>query len=578
MTRLLPHAASFVPSPGFALSVACLAALPSPDAASASARATNNELIVGTTQEFENLNLMLSSASATSYISQMVNRNFLVTLDENGKWIPVLAESIPTLENGLAKKITEGGKEKVQVIWKIRKNAIWADGKPIVAEDFKLAWDMVKSGKLAVGSSDIYTQVEKFEIDPKDPRTMVWTYEKSRWDFYQVPQFYAVPKHLEQEVWDKFGKEAGGYEKNTKYNTASLTTGLYSGPYRPAEIKLGSHVKLVPNEKWWGPKPKLKSILIKVIPNTATLEANLVSGNVHVANQLGLTFDQAIAFEKKVKSEKLPFKVVFADAFVTERIDLNLDNPFLADKKVRQALVHGIDRQGLVKALFEGRQKVAEQFFNPLDSWSTNDPKFIVKYDYSQRKARSLLEQAGLKKGADGVLTKDGKRFSIQFLTTAGNKARENVQAFIKQAYAPLGIEVVIKNEPARVFFGDTTQKRKFDAFAMFAMSSSPDSVPRSVLHSSSIPSEKNGWAGQNYAGLKNAALDKAIDDMEREWAPEKRKDLAKIINKIYSEELPQIPLYTRANIVVIPSNLQGMKVPAHQFDESLHVERWSLK
>ena len=544
----------------------------------AAPKPTNAELVIGSYQEFENLNILVSTAASTAYISQMVNRNALVWLDPAGKWQPQLAESIPTLENGGAKKIKDNGTEKLQVVWKIRKDAVWGDGTPITAQDFKLTWNIALSDKVSIGSKEIYSQVEKFEIDPKNPKIMTWTYTKIKYDYNQVPQFYAVPSHLEAAVFEKSGKEVGGYEKNTKYSIEPTNPGLYSGPYRVAEIKLGSHVRMVPNPKWPGAKPNIKSIVVRVIPNTATLEANLLSGSIHLANQQGMSFDQAVQFERRVSTEKLPYTVKFVDGLTYEHVDLNLDNPILKDVKVRQALVYGLDRQAMVKALFEGKQKVAHHFVNPVDPWYTDDPKFVTKYDYSPRKARSLLVEAGWKKGADGILQKDGKKLVLQFMTTSGNKVRENVQTFMKQQYSNLGIDVNIKNEPARVFFGETTTKRKFGALAMYAWISAPDTNTKQTFSTAGIPTAANGWTGQNYPGWSNPTIDKLVEQIDVEFSLEKRKELAKLEIREYTRELPVIPLYYRANVVVSPANLEGMTIPAHQFDESLHVEKWNLK
>ena len=80
--------------------------------------------------------------------------------------------------------------------------------------------------------------------------------------------------------------------------------GLYSGPYIISEVKLGNHVTVVPNPKWEGQKPAIQKIIIKLIPNTGTLEANIRSGQIDMIGTMGLlALDQAINFEKKVKAE-----------------------------------------------------------------------------------------------------------------------------------------------------------------------------------------------------------------------------------------------------------------------------------
>jgi peptide/nickel transport system substrate-binding protein len=540
------------------------------------AATTNDELKIGISQEFENLNPLIMSMMATTYIYSMVGRS-LVTLNSDGKWVPQLAKTIPTFENGQAKFSPD--KKQIIATWEILDNAKWSDGKPITCEDFQFAVEVAASPNVSVGEKETYTQVKTIAWDAKNPKKCTFTYEKARWDYYQLGQFRPLPKHIEGPIYAKYKDQKEGYEKNSAYNKNPTMAGLYNGPYKISDVKLGSHVILVPNEHFYGKQPKIKKIVVKLIPNTGTLEANLRSGTIDMVSSLGFSFDQAVAFEKKEKSENLPFHTEFKPSITYEHIDLNLEHPFLKDLKVRKALVYAINREELVKALFDGKQQVAIHNVAPIDPWYTNDPKKITLYPYSKREAARLLDEAGWKLDSkDGYRYKDGKKLSLQFMTTAGNKTRETVQTFLQGQWKAVGIEVNIKNEPARVFFGDTTKKRQFGAMAMYAWVSSPENTPKSNLHSSQIPNEKNGWSGQNYTGYSNKKVDELIEKIETEFDAKKRAALAQEVLKHYTEEVPVIPLYYRSDVAVNPVTLKGFKLPGHQFAETNEVENWTLQ
>ena len=114
--------------------------------------------------------------------------------------------------------------------------------------------------------------------------------------------------------------------------------------------------------------------------------------------------------------------------------------------------------------------------------------------------------------------------------------------------------------------------------------SSSPSLVasvsqpPRSTLHSGSIPSEANGWSGQNNAGWRNAEADRQIDELEREFNPAKRLTLIHGILKEYTQDVPVIPLYYRADNSVTPANLRGYRLTGHMYSSANHVEQWYLE
>jgi peptide/nickel transport system substrate-binding protein len=163
-------------------------------------------------------------------------------------------------------------------------------------------------------------------------------------------------------------------------------------------------------------------------------------------------------------------------------------------------------------------------------------------------------------------------------MTTAGNRTRELVEQVLQSQWREVGIDARIRNEPARVFFGETVRKRKFPHMAMFAWISSPESVPRTTLHSEEIPAEANNWAGQNNTGYRSAEMDGLIDAIETELDRDERARLWQRLQRLYTEDLPVIPLYWRANPYVLPKWLKGLRPTGHQFTTTLWVEEWTRK
>lgn len=536
---------------------------------------TNAELKIGITQEFENLNPLIGTMVATNYMAGLTIRK-MIYLTPDGKWQTQLAKSIPSIENGAAKIIEKNGKKHLQVTWELIDNAKWGDGKPITCDDIKFTWEAGLNENVSLGSRETYQDILSLTWDDKTPKKCVVVHDKVKWDFYRN-MLDPMPRHIEQAVMDKFGKQKEGYDQNSEYNKNPTNPGLYNGPYVVSELKLGSHVTFSPNPQFYGPQPKIKKIIFKLLTNTATLEANLQSGTIDMVSPLGFSFDQAVSFEKRIKADKLPFKMLFKQGLTYEHIDFDMENPILKDKRVRQAMIFALNRQELTQALFEGKQKPAIHNIAPIDSWYTEDPKKIKIYSYSKREASKLLSEAGWKLEKDGILHKDGQKFSLQFMTTAGNKTRETVQAFLQSQWKAVGIDVVIKNEPARVFFGETTKKRKFGGLAMYAWISAPEQSPRSTLHSSNIPSEKNAYSGQNQMAWVNKDVDTLIDQLDVEFNSKKRIEIANKIMKAYTEDAPVIPLYYRSEIAVIPNNLSGYKLAGHLFFETNEIENWNL-
>ncbi len=546
-------------------------------ASQTSAAPSNKQLTIGMVHEFDTLNSLISQTIGGRYIGRSVVHS-LITINADWQWQCLLCTEVPTFENGMARLITKKGKKRLVVDWQIKANAKWGDGIPVTGYDLQLAWKVGKSPNVAVGSKDLYEQFESIEVDRKNPKKFTITYDKPRYDYYHLGTVNLLPHHIEGAIWEKTQHSLGAYEKQSAYTTQPTHPGLYCGPYRVEEVKVGSHVMIARNPHYYGKKPKIDKIVLKIIPNTQAMEANLLSGTIDMISESGLEFDQALAFNKRLASDtalQQRYMVKFRQGTMYEHIDLNLSNPVLQDIRVRQALVHAINRQALVDALFKGKQQVALHNINPLDPYFTDA---VMQYPYDPKRAARLLDKAGWKLGQDGMRAKDGKKLSFVFITTAENKTRELVQVFLQNEWKKIGIKVRLKNLPPRVFFSETLRKRKFSAMAMYAWISSPDNPPRTTTHSLEIPTAENGFSGQNYPGYKSVANDRALDQIQTEFDFGKRKELMKTVQQEYAKELPVIPLYYRAQIAVIPKNLKGFRLTGHQFYSVLSIDQWNLQ
>ncbi|HSF79021.1 MAG TPA: ABC transporter substrate-binding protein, partial [Steroidobacteraceae bacterium] len=215
----------------------------------------------------------------------------------------------------------------------------------------------------------------------------------------------------------------------------------------------------------------------------------------------------------------------------------------------------------------------------PADRWYTEDPDKIVIYEHSRRKAAQLLDDAGWTLAADGFrYDAQGNRLRLRLSTTASNKMREIVQVYLQDQWRAIGVDARIQNEPARIFFGQTMRRRLFDGAAMYAWTQSPEFSPRTTVHSAGIPSEANGWSGQNTPGWANPRVDWLVEELEAEFDPDRRLELIHEIMWHYTSEVPVIPLYYRSDASVTPANLTGYRLTGNQVSATDHVERWNLE
>ncbi len=531
-------------------------------ALTAPARA-KDELVIGMTQSPGTWNPLISSMLAKSLISNMTARP-VTAWNAESKLVCMTCTELPTVENGKARVIDlPDGKKNMEIDVELR-DLRWGDGTPVTAKDVAFTLEVGRHPLSGVASSEGYRRIIKF--DAKDDRRFTMTIDRVTFDYNSIG-LQLLPAHIEKPIFDANPAE---YRNKTAFDTNSTNPGLFFGPFRIVEVTPGSRIVLEQNPTWTGEKPHFKRIVVKIIENTAALEANLLSGNVdYVLGELGLSLDQVLAFEKRHKDK---YNFIYKPALIYEHIDTMLDNKLLEDLRVRQAILMAIDRKAISEKLFEGKQPVADGPISQLDPMFTPDTRH---YPYDAAQARRLLDEAGFKDIRSGVRhNAKGERLSIEIATSAGNRVRELVAQVIQSQLRQVGVDLRIKAEPMRVF-SEALNRRQFTGLAMYAWVQSPQGVPRSTLHSKEIPSAENAWSGQNYPGYRSPAMDTALDAAERELDATKRRTLFADIQRIHAEDLPVLPLFFRVDPFVIPKQLKGVTPTGHLNSSTLWIEQW---
>jgi peptide/nickel transport system substrate-binding protein len=524
-----------------------------------------DDLVIGVAQFPSSLHPNIDAEVIKGYVNAFTIRQ-ITAYDKDWKNTCLLCTELPTLDNGLVKREKQpDGSDGLAVTLKLKPDLKWGDGAPVTAKDIAFTWKVGKDP--ASGFSNTNPWARATSVDVVDDHTAVM-HMKVSVDYAQWDEI--LPEHIEGPIYAA-AKEPGDYLNHTAFNRDRTNPGLADGPYRISEYTSGSRIVLVPNEHWAGTKPGFKHIVIKLVENTPALQANLLSGDVDMVNGegVGLTLDQVLGLRKQYPDR---FVYIFKPSLTYEHINLNRDNPILADLKVRRALLMALDRQTMVNKLFEGMQPVAATWVNPLDP---NYDKSIKPLPYDPAQAKALLAEAGWTPGSDGICRNaKGDRLSLEFGTTAGNRIRELAQQVMQSQWKASCIEVSLKNEPPRTFFGETVKHRNF-TMAMYAWSSSVGESPYRTLYSGQIPTAANNWGGSNASGFNDQKMDADILAAQSELDPEKRSELWADMQQIYFTQLPVLPLFFRSEAHVIPKWLKGYEPTGTSDYGAMWSENW---
>ena len=514
-----------------------------PAAASVGTPKPGGTLKIAIYQEPGNLNPYLNTQTVGSVVRNTIF-NGLVRANEKGEYVADLAAEVPTTQNG---GVSADGKT---VIFKLRKDVKWHDGKPFTAADVKFTFDVIMDGSNPVTSRSGYRDIESLTI--KDDATVEIKFK----NFYApfVTLFGAIlPAH-------PFGGSTS-IEKSD-YNRKPIGT----GPFKFIEWVSGDHITVGKNPDFYVKgKPYLDQVIFRVTPSREVGIAQLKTGEVDVV--WNLIEAQIPEFDGNAEVD-----VWAKPGLGVERLVLNFSSPsgdkagdpstkhpVLSDPKVREAIDIGINKKVIVDKLLYGKTTVGS---SPLSSgWAA--PK-IAPSEYAPDKAKKLLDDAGWKPGPDGVRVKDGVKAALTYQTTSGDKLRELAQQVIQEQLKDIGIALEIKNIPSASLlgtWGDNAPRAK-GTFDINMWTTSPGIDPHSHLfiyyHSSQIPTEANKGEGQNYSRLKDAEVDKALDEAGSVPDQEKRKAAYERAIKAITASRAHIFLYNRLDVDGARKYVQG--------------------
>ncbi|CAN5116502.1 peptide ABC transporter substrate-binding protein [soil metagenome] len=480
----------------------------------------------------------------------------------DGQYEGDLAKSVPLLGSG----VTVSG-TKMEVRWDLRPDLKWSDGAPLTSADVKFTWERWMADA-KVNTREGFTDIEA--VDTPDPLTAIIKY-KAIYPNYAQNFFGLLPKHLYEREPDL---------SKTDYNRKHVGT----GPYRITEFKVGESITLERNDNYRDKgKQYLDKIVFKSVPSSQVAIAQLKAGEVH--GMWNLLESEMLELEKEQG-----LRIIADRSPSVERIELNTavnkdqteptsSHPVLGDIEMRKALLYATPKQQVIDRLLGGKVKPGN---SPVSlGWAAPT---LTQEGYDPKKANEALDKAGWTKGADGIRTKAGARAALAITTTTGNQTRERIEQVLIDEYKAIGVELKIQNQPSATLLSGSWASgdpRKRGTFDMVMFGSSPGIDPAVTVtqryHSKNIPSAANNGAGQNYTRVKNAELDKAIDDSNATLDQAKRKEAYATALKLLNDQYVIIWLYDRADIDGHRVELHGwLENPWQEFTDNM--EEWFLK
>jgi peptide/nickel transport system substrate-binding protein len=482
----------------------------------------------------------------------------LASWDPDGNLSPNLAAEIPTVQNG---GVSKDGRS---VTWKLKKGVVWHDGKPFTADDCVFTAEWVADPATASRNINTYKDLK---VEKIDSHTIKVTFKKPTpfWaDAFVGARGMIIPKHL---------FEAYKGEKSREAPTNLKPVG--TGPFKFVDFKPGDIVRGEINLSYHVPnRPFFDSIEMKgggdaVSAARAVMQTGEYdyAWNMQVEDEILKRFEQG----GRGKADMVTggnmehIQLNNTDPWTEvdgERSSIKTKHPFLTDPAVRQALSLLVDRASVQEEIYGRTAITTANYLNAPARYSSKNNKWEFNVD----KANQVLEQAGWKKGADGIRAKDGKKLKIVYQTSI-NAPRQKNQQIVKQACAKAGIEIEIKSVTASVYF--SSDPANLDTYPHFAtdiqMYTTTQTMPDPqdfmlAFTPWEIASKENKWQGRNITRWQSEEYGKLYRAAENELDPVKRAATFIQMNDLVIKNVVVIPVAWRPRVAAISNKLKAVQ------------------
>ena len=446
----------------------------------------------------------VSSDSAAERFRQLVF-NALTRKNERFEPIPDLAASISVSD------------DRKTHTFKLREGVKFHDGRALTSRDVKYTFDTLVDKAFPSQKRAEVAQIVS-GIEAPDNQTVVIS--------------CAAPCPSLPNVIVPIGiiPEGSGSQQATK----PIGTGPFAFEYYIDDQEVG----LTAYADYFEGKPSVGKVHIRISPDSSTRESELRKGSADVAINADL---DPVSIESLKQSQGL--KVIVADGTNVAHMGINLLDPVLKDRRVRQALAYAIDREAIIRDILRGQAKPARSIL-PIGVWAYEPTS--TDYAFDAARAAKLLDEAG-KKSVNGA-----PRFKLTLKSSTVAVTRKIGEA-IQEQLRRVGIELELQPVERQKLTQDMTEGNFQLYLNILVGGNQSTDIFRYAYVSTSIPPN-----GQNRSRYINPRIDQLIS--ESVLAPtDRQKAIFSEVQKTLADDLPHIYLWYPSAVVIHRDRVSGL-------------------
>jgi peptide/nickel transport system substrate-binding protein len=428
-------------------------------------------------------------------------------------------------------------KDERTITFHLKRGVRWHDGAPFTARDVEFTFRYMRDPKTPTAYAEDFLQAAWLEV--VDPHTVRVHYQRPYAPALLSWALWILPAHLLEEPWKK-----GVDLRTTPQNRHPVGT----GPFRFHEWKTQEKIVLLANPEYHRGRPYLDRVVLRIIPDSATIFLELKARNVDMAGLTPLQFARQTDYPAFAKFfEKYRY---LSNSYAY--LGFNLRDPRFADRAVRHAIAHAIDKREIIEGVLLGLGQEAVGPYKPGTWWYTDQ---VRTFPYDPERAKRLLGEAGWRdRDGDGILEKDGKPFRFTIRTNQGNVVRIQTAEIIQRRLRAVGIDVNIHVVEWAAFINTFIRKKDFEAIILgWGLGLDPDQYE--IWHSS-----KTGPDQLNHVSYSNPEVDRLLEQGRRTFNRERRTAIYREFQRVLAEDQPLVFLYVPEALTAVSSRIQGIE------------------
>jgi len=409
-------------------------------------------------------------------------------------------------------------------VFHLKQGVKFHDGSDFTANDVKFTYESVLDQAFNSPARAFYLSVDT--VEATDRNTVKFTLKTPFAPFLSYMDLAIVPQAVVQKLGTDFGTKPAG-----------------TGPFKVDRWATGDSIELLANDAFYGGRPNLDRVRVKVVPDNSGRVVALESGDLDfVQSPVSPQDVSRVQGAARLKVDRTP-------AAGYTYVNLNTADPILADKKVRQALSHLVNKQQIIDTIYKGIGRPANGPIVP-GMWAYSPD--IPAYDYNPEKAKQLLDEAGWRAGADGMRAKDGQKMTLTVRTHSEDPDRRQLIQVLQSEFQKVGIEATTNTVEFPAFFQDVMDGKYQVGVIGWLNLSDPD---RATFRQFTI----DGTA--NYGKYRNEQVDKLLKDARATLDQAKAKTLYTDAVKQIVDDAPYIFVQYQEYIAMYTPRLQGYVV-----------------